>query len=223
MNSPQFNNKQSVARQQTQNEEVFNSITHGIGAMMSIAAMVILIVFAVLKGDGWRIASVLVYGISLVLLYLSSTLYHGITNPKVKNLFARFDHVSIFLLIAGTYTPFLILTLRGVLGWILFGFIWGIAVVGVVIRLIYLTRFSKVMVAVYLGMGWLFIVVIGPLARSLPVIILVLIFTGGISYSLGVIFFTRKRLKFGHGIWHLFVLAGSILHFFAVFFTLFGA
>jgi hemolysin III len=201
-------------------EEIFNSITHGIGTLLSIAALVILIVFAVIKGNVWHIVSFTIFGSTMVLLYLSSTLYHSFTTQKVKNLFARFDHAAIFLLIAGTYTPFVLTTLHGPLGWSLFGIIWAFAIAGVVIRSIFLTRFRKLMVGIYLGMGWMFVIAIIPLIKNLPVISLAFLFIGGACYSLGVIFYSWRKLKYGHGIWHLFVLAGSIAHFFSVLYSL---
>lgn len=201
-------------------EEIFNSITHGIGTLLSIAALVILIVIAAIKGSAWHVVSFSIYGSTLVLLYLSSTLYHSFTKEKIKNLFARFDHAAIFLLIAGTYTPFLLTALRGPLGWTLFGVIWAVAIAGVVIRSIYLTRFRKLMVGLYLGMGWMIIVAIVPLIKNLPGISLWFLLIGGLSYSIGVIFYVWRNLKYGHGIWHLFVLAGSIMHFFAVVYSI---
>jgi len=213
------NTEKAIYRKLTVGEEIFNSITHGIGVLLSIAALVLLVVHAVGKGDVWHIVSYTIYGSSMVLLYLSSTLYHSFTKGKVKNLFARFDHAAIFLLIAGTYTPFLLTVLRGTLGWTLFGIIWGVAIAGVVIRSIYLTRFRKLMVALYLAMGWMFVVAVGPMMRNLPQLSIIFLFLGGIFYSAGVVFYMWRNLKYGHGIWHLFVLAGSIMHFFAVMYS----
>lgn len=214
-------NREKVAyRKLTAKEEIFNSITHGIGVLLSIAALVILVVSAVGKGNTWHVVSFSIYGSTMVLLYLASTLYHSFTKEKIKNLFARFDHVAIFLLIAGTYTPFLLTALRGTLGWVLFGIIWGVAAVGIVIRSIYLTRFRKLMVAMYLIMGWMFVVAVGPLIKNLPLTSIIFLFLGGLFYSVGVIFYLKRNLKYGHGIWHLFVLAGSIMHFFAVIYSL---
>ena len=134
-------------------EEIFNSITHGIGTLLSIAALVLLVIYASTKGTAWHIVSFSIFGATMVLLYLSSTLYHSFTKEKIKNLFVRFDHAAIFLLIAGTYTPFVLTTIRGALGWTLFGIIWSLAIAGVVIRSIYLTRFRKLMVGIYLAIG----------------------------------------------------------------------
>lgn len=215
-----INTKKKEYRALTLGEEIFNSITHGIGALLSIAALVILTVFAVKKGNAWHVVSFSIFGASLFLLYLSSTLYHSFTKEKIKNLFARFDHSAIFLLIAGTYTPFVLTALRGPLGWTLFGIVWGLAVAGIVIRSIYLTRFRKLMVGIYVAMGWMFLVAIVPMIQNLPSSSIIFLFFGGGCYSLGVIFYAWRNLKYGHGIWHLFVLAGSITHFFSVLYSL---
>lgn len=207
-------------RQLSAGEEIANSITHGIGALLSIVALVILIIVAGRSGDFWQLVSFLIYGSTLILLYLSSTLYHSFTNPKVKNLFARFDHVSIFLLIAGTYTPILLISLRGIWGWTLFGIIWTAAIVGAIIRSIYVYRFRKLMVAIYLIMGWMFVLAGKQIYLSLPSISLTFLILGGLAYSAGVIFYMWRKLPYSHGIWHLFVLAGSILHFFAIYFSI---
>lgn len=214
-------NQEKVAyRKLTVKEEIFNSITHGIGVLLSIAALVILVVLAVGKGNVWHVVSFSIYGSTMILLYLASTLYHSFTKEKVKNLFMRFDHAAIFLLIAGTYTPFLLTALRGTFGWVLFGIIWGVAIIGVVIRSIYLTRFRKLMVAMYLVMGWMFVVAVGPMIKNLPLTSIIFLLLGGIFYSVGVVFYVKRNLIYGHGIWHLFVLAGSIMHFFAVVYSL---
>jgi hemolysin III len=177
-----------------------------------------LIIIARKHGDIWHLVSFTIYGSSLILLYLSSTLYHSFTGPRVKNLFARFDHISIFLLIAGTYTPILLTSLRGTWGWTLFGIIWTVALVGAVIRSIYLHRFRKLMVAIYLIMGWMFVLAGKQIYLRLPSISLIYLGLGGIAYTVGVIFYMWRKLPYSHGIWHLFVLAGSILHFFAIYY-----
>lgn len=213
------NKEKATYRKLTVKEEIFNSITHGIGTILSIAALVLLVVHAVGKGDIWHIVSYTIFGSTLVLLYLSSTLYHSFTREKIKNLFARFDHAAIFLLIAGTYTPFLLTVLRGTLGWTLFGIIWGTAITGVIIRSIYLNRFHNLMVALYLVMGWMIVFAGRSIVKGLPSPSLLFLFLGGIFYSVGVIFYMWRNLKYAHGIWHLFVLAGSIMHFFAVIYS----
>ena len=212
--------EKAKSRKLTIEEEIFNSVTHGIGTILSIAALVLLVVHAVGKGDIWHIVSYTIFGSTLVLLYLSSTLYHSFTKEKIKNLFARFDHAAIFLLIAGTYTPFLLTVLRGTLGWTLFGIIWGSAITGVIIRSIYLNRFHNLMVALYLVMGWMIVFAGRSIVKGLPSPSLLFLFLGGIFYSVGVIFYMWRNLKYAHGIWHLFVLAGSIMHFFAVMYSL---
>lgn len=208
-----------IYRDLTSGEEIVNSITHGIGALLSVVALVVLIVVAGNHGDALHLVSFSIYGSTLILLYLSSTLYHSFSSPRIKNLFARFDHVSIFLLIAGTYTPILLTSIRGVWGWTLFGIIWGLALVGAVIRSIYLHRFRKLMVAVYLLMGWMFVIAGKQVYLSLPLVSLTFLILGGIAYSVGVIFYMWRKLPYSHGIWHLFVLAGSVLHFFAIYFS----
>lgn len=207
-------------RELSTTEEIVNSITHGIGALLSIAALVILIIVAGQHGDIWHLISFSIYGSTLILLYLSSTLYHSFTSPKIKNLFARFDHISIFLLIAGTYTPILLTSLRGILGWTLFVIIWTMAVAGAVIRSIYLHRFRKLMVSIYLVMGWMAILAAKQIYERMPEISIWFLVLGGLSYSIGVIFYNWRKLPYSHGIWHLFVLAGSILHFFAIYFSI---
>ncbi len=215
-----FRKKEEGYRTLSLGEEIFNSITHGIGTLLSIAALAVLVVYASIRGNAWHVVSFSIFGSTMVLLYLSSTLYHSFTKEKIKNLFARFDHAAIFLLIAGTYTPFVLTTLRGALGWTLFGIIWGLAIAGVVIRSIYLTRFRKLMVGIYLAMGWMFLMAVVPMVKSLPATSLIFLFLGGVFYSVGVIFYAWRNLKYGHGIWHLFVLAGSIMHFFSVLYSL---
>lgn len=200
-------------------EEIVNSITHGIGTLLSIVALIILIMVAGNQADTLHLISFTIYGSTLILMYLSSTLYHSFSNPRIKDLFARFDHVSIFLLIAGTYTPILLTNIQGVWGWFLFWLLWAIALTGAVIRAIYLHRFRKIMVAVYLIMGWFFILAGKQIYSSLPSISVILLILGGVVYSLGVIFYMWRNLPYGHGIWHLFVLAASVLHFFAIYFS----
>lgn len=207
-------------RQLSNGEEIVNAITHGIGSLLSIVALIVLIIVAQKHGDIWHLVSFSIYGSTLILLYLSSTLYHSFSSPQIKNLFARFDHISIFLLIAGTYTPILLTSMRGVWGWTLFCIIWGLALVGAIIRSIYLHRFRKLMVAVYLMMGWMFVLAGRQIYLSLPSTSITFLVLGGLAYSVGVIFYMWRKLPYAHGIWHLFVLAGSVLHFFAIYFSI---
>ncbi|MFZ5430590.1 MAG: PAQR family membrane homeostasis protein TrhA [Bacteroidota bacterium] len=214
------NNIEPNRRKLTAAEEVVNSITHGIGALLSIAGLVILIVAAAIHGDAWHIVSFTIFGVSLIVLYTSSTLYHSFSGEKIKNVFARFDHAAIFMLIAGTYTPFLLTTIRGALGWTFFGIIWSVAITGIVIRSIHLHKYRRLMVGIYLIMGWMFVFIFNSMMKNLPGLSLLFLMIGGLSYSVGVFFYAWRKLPFGHGIWHLFVLGGSIMHFFAVLYTL---
>ncbi len=203
-------------RKLSASEEIVNSVTHGIGALLSIAGLVILVVAAALHGDAWHIVSFSIFGVSMIVLYTSSTLYHSFSQERIKNIFARFDHAAIFMLIAGTYTPFLLTTIRGTLGWTFFGIIWAVAITGIIIRSIHLHKYRRLMVLIYLIMGWMFIFIINSMIRNLPALSLVFLLAGGLSYTVGVVFYAWRKLPFGHGIWHLFVLGGSIMHFFAV-------
>ncbi len=204
----------------TPGEEVTNAILHGVGLGLAIAALAVLVVFASLSRDPWYIVSFSVYGATLVLLYLSSTLYHGLYAGKAKRLFRIFDHSAIFLLIAGTYTPITLITLRGRLGWAVFGTVWGIAVVGIVGKAFWAHRFTVLSTILYLAMGWVVVVAIKPLLANLNTASLVFLAVGGLFYTLGTVFYLWHKLKFHHAIWHLFVLAGSICHFFTVLFLL---
>ncbi|MCB9283148.1 MAG: hemolysin III family protein [Lewinellaceae bacterium] len=199
-------------------EERVNTITHGIGAGLSITALVLLL--ATCRDCGAiRMVSFSVYGASLVLLYLASAIYHGVMAEKLKEVFARIDHSAIYLLIAGTYTPFTLLTLKGPWGWTLFGVIWGLAIIGVAYKLFfYQDKYRAISAVLYIGMGWLAIFAIKPLIQNLPTGGLIWLFAGGLSYSFGVIFYLWEKLPFNHGIWHLFVLGGSICHFIAVYY-----
>ncbi|MCP4130437.1 MAG: hemolysin III family protein [bacterium] len=202
----------------TQNEEIANSITHGFGALLSIAGLSILVVLASLKGDVWRVVSFSIYGATLIILYLSSAFYHMFSNQKVKEIFHIFDHSAIFLLIAGTYTPFTLVTLRGAWGWSIFGVIWGIAIAGIIFKAFYTGRFDYISTILYVVMGWIVIIAIKPIVANLSAGGLVWLFIGGGCYTLGVIFYIWEKLPFNHAVWHLFVLAGSISHFFAILF-----
>jgi hemolysin III len=199
-------------------EEIINSVTHGAGILLSIAALVLMVVFASLSGSAVHVVSCAIFGVTLILLYTASTLYHGIPYPRVKRILKIFDHCCIYLLIAGTYTPFLLVTLRGALGWTLFGIIWFLALLGVLFKLFFIHRFKIVSTIAYVLMGWIIILAIKPLMAALPAGGLIFLVAGGLAYSLGVIFYAWKKLPFNHAIWHLFVLAGSICHFFAVLF-----
>jgi hemolysin III len=191
-------------------------LSHLVGAVLATGGLVVLTVLAARQGDPWKIVSFGIYGTTLVLLYLFSTLYHG-TRGRAKPIFRRLDHYAIYLLIAGTYTPFVLITLRGGWGWSLFGVIWGLTVVGILTDTIAGGTGKIVRIAIYLAMGWLVVVALRPLVRELPGGAIALLATGGMFYSAGVFFYAAdERLKHAHGVWHLFVLAGSTAHFLAV-------
>ena len=199
-------------------EEIAHSITHGLGVLLSIAGLAVLVGFASSNGDAWHIVSCSIYGATMIILYSSSTLYHAITQPRAKAIFRHLDHAAIYLLIAGTYTPFTLVNLRGPWGWSLFGIVWGIALLGMVLEFVDAKRFRKLSIALYLGLGWIVLVAIDPMLDKVATGGLVLLLIGGLCYTFGVIFYVMRRLTYHHAIWHVFVLAGSIVHFFAVLF-----
>ena len=204
---------------QTTLEEVFNATTHGIGIILSIAALVLLVVFSAIQGHTISVVSTAVYGATLIILYLASTLYHAIPHERIKAWLKVFDHISIYLLIAGTYTPFTLVTMRGAWGWSLFGVIWGLAVAGIVFKIFFTGKYEVVSVALYLLMGWMVLVAFKPLIHALPLGGLVWLALGGFCYTLGVVFYmTDHKYHLGHFAWHLLVLTGSICHFFAILF-----
>lgn len=205
----------------TRKEEIANVITHGIGAILSIAALVLLIVFAEEKGDKWYVISYTIYGISLFMLYLESTLYHSITNMRVKKLFRIFDHSSIYLLIAGTYTPFTLTVLRPTIGWLIFGIIWGLALVGIIMKVFWIGKFNVLSTMIYIGMGWIIVFAMKTLVQLLPTSGIVLLFAGGIIYTLGAVLYLFDKIPYNHAIWHLFVIGGSACHFLCILLYLF--
>lgn len=197
-------------------EEIANSVSHGIGLVLAIAATPILIVMAVRGGTTWNTVGVSVFAGSMLLLYLASTLYHALPQNGVKQFFRVLDHGAIFLLIAGTYTPFTLGVLRGPWGWTLFGLIWGLAGVGLAIKTFFGTRYTWASVFLYLGMGWLAVIAAPLILARVPVSGLIWLLAGGIAYTAGVGFFAAHRVRYAHAVWHLFVIAGTICHFFAV-------
>ena len=199
----------------TVSEEIANALTHGVGALFAIGGLAVLVTQAALRGDVWHVVSCSIYGGAMVVLYTASTLYHGVTAPRAKNALQVFDHASIFLLIAGTYTPFTLVSLRGPWGWSLFGTIWGLAAAGIILEIAFPRRWPALALTLYIGMGWVAVVAVKPLLEVLPTGGLVLLVLGGLSYTAGIGFYAWRRLPYGHAIWHLFVLAGTILHFFA--------
>lgn len=198
-------------------EAIANSVSHGVGALLSVAGLVLLVVLAILHGGTTLIISVSVYGVSLCLLYTISTLYHAMRPPGVRRVFRILDHSSIYLLIAGTYTPFSLVLLRGGWGWTLFGLVWSFAVIGLVFKAFATGKYPRLSSALYIGMGWLVILAIKPLLAVLPLPGFFWVFLGGVFYTGGVVFYAKDRIPYFHMVWHLCVLAGSACHFFAIF------
>ncbi|MBN2601969.1 MAG: hemolysin III family protein [Candidatus Marinimicrobia bacterium] len=201
-------------------EEIVNGITHGIGVLLSITGMVLLVIQAARHGNVWHVVSYTIFGCTMVILYLASTLYHSIQHTKIKPFLKIIDHSAIFLLIAGSYTPFLLVLLRGTLGWTLFGIIWGLAIIGIIFKSIYIHRFRILSVFIYIAMGWLVVIAMPQIIHILNRTSLIFLISGGLSYTLGTIFYAFQKIPFGHGVWHLFVLGGTITHFFAVYYIL---
>jgi hemolysin III len=202
-------------RAQSPGEEIANSISHGVGLIAALAGAPLLILAAVKKGDALSVVSVSIFATTMILLYLSSMIYHCLAENRAKQVFLIFDHIAIFLLIAGTYTPFALLILKGISGWTLFGVVWATAIGGTITKLIPKFRHSKLSLSLYLGMGWIALPVIRPLYQDLPLNGLLWLIGGGVAYTLGVIFYVAKA-RYAHFIWHLFTVAGTTCHFFAI-------
>lgn len=210
-------NGKKIIRAYTGVEELWHALVHGIGILLSIAALVILVAFSALHHNVWALVSCCIFGASLILMYSASTIYHSIQNPKVKKHLKKCDHIAIYYLIAGTYTPFLLTLLRGPLGWTLFGIIWGLAILGTVLKLILPPNGTKLWsVGLYLCMGWLVLVASHRLFNVISKAGLIFLVLGGLFYTLGIAFYVWKSKKYTHAIWHFFVLTGSVMHFFAV-------
>lgn len=199
-------------------EEIANSVTHGIGLILAIAGMGVLVSFASRLGNTWHLVSCSIFAATLILQYAFSTLYHSIQIPRAKSIMRILDHSAIFLLIAGTYTPFMLVNLRGPWGWTLFSIVWSLAILGVLFQVSLLRRWQGVSLALYIGMGWVVVVAIKPMLEAVALGGLILLLAGGLAYTFGVIFYIWKSMPYHHAIWHGFVLLGSILHFFAVLF-----
>lgn len=206
----------TLKKRYTLGEEIFNAISHGTGSLLSIAGTVVLIVLSAIYSDAWAVVSASIYGASLIILYTMSTLYHAITHEKAKKFFRIMDHNTIFFLIAGTYTPYTLVPLRGALGWTLFGVVWGAAALGIVLNSIDLEKFRKPSVVCYVLMGWVIIIAIKPMLNTLPSLSLLFLLIGGILYTVGIIFYAIKKVKWFHSVWHLFTVAGSVFHYFSV-------
>ncbi len=197
-------------------EEAANSLTHGVGLLLSMVGFVVLVALAVVKGGGWNIASAVVYGFSLIILYGASMFYHSAITPRSKSILQLVDHCCIYLLIAGSYTPFALILLRDGIGFGLFAFAWIFAAVGIVTKVVFEIRSGFISAAIYLVMGWVGIVAIEPIYNAVGIVPLILAVAGGLSYTLGIIFFGWQSLKHHHAIWHIFVLMGSVFHFVAI-------
>ncbi len=198
-------------------EEFWNTLTHGLGAVLAVVALVLLIVFSAYNGSAMHLAVSLVFGISLVLLYSASTIYHAVVKLKWKRFFRLIDHLSIYVLIAGTYTPFALLGLKGTWGWTIFGLIWAFAIVGFIFKFSPLRRSEKLSLSLYALMGWLIIIAIKPLLANVPSPALWYLLGGGLCYTFGIYFYAKEKIPYNHAIWHVFVLGGSTLHFLGIF------
>jgi hemolysin III len=199
-------------------EERINIITHGLGIPLSIIALILLIPNALVNGDRLDLISSIVFGVSLVMVYAASTFFHSTKSPKLRRRFNIFDHASIYVLIAGTYTPFTLITLEGRIGWTLFGVVWSLALIGIIFKIFYIGKYKVLSTLFYVIMGWLIIGAIKPLIANLPHYGLLWLLAGGISYTIGAILYSNRKIKFNHAIFHIFVLLGSFCHFMAIYF-----
>lgn len=197
-------------------EELASALTHGLGILASAIGGAVLIVFAALGGDAWQLLSAIVFSCTLILLYTSSTLYHAVRRSAARARLQVLDHCAIFLLIAGTYTPFTLVTLRGAWGWSLFGVVWLLATAGIVFKLFFTGKLRRLSTGIYLGMGWLSVIAARPFLDALSFETLLWLIAGGLAYTIGTVFYHSRRIPFAHAVWHLFVLAGSACHFVAV-------
>ncbi len=204
----------------TLGEEIANSITHGVSALLAVAGSVVMIVMAALKGDAWCIVSASIYAFSLILLFTMSTIYHALAPNRAKKVFRVFDHTSIYLLIAGTYTPITIGLLRGSIGWVLFSVVWAICILGIVLNSVSIEKFKKLSMLFYIIAGWAVVMAVVPMIRTMSLSGLIFMLIGGICYTVGIVFYVMKNIKYMHSVWHLFVLAGAVFHYFAILFEI---
>lgn len=201
----------------TRKEEIVHAITHGVGILLSKVALLVMLMYAVYNGSIWHIVSGTVFGGTMLLMYVASTISHGLPFGKLKDLFQIIDHSSIYLFIAGTYTPILLIPLRGELGWTMFSVVWAIAIIGVIFKIFFVKRFLILSTIIYVLMGWLIVLAWEPLTASLPSDGVIFLVTGGIFYTVGAIFYVWRKFLYHHAVWHIFVLAGSAFHFFTIF------
>jgi hemolysin III len=199
-------------------EEIANSVSHGVGLALSLAGFVALLALALMRGSRWHIIGCAVYGATLVAVYAASTLYHSLQKPRLKHIFRTADQVAIYLLIAGTYTPFMLVNLRGFWGWLLLSIVWTMALAGIVVRVVFGDRCKALTISLYLAIAWMAIIAVKPIVTTVPTGGLAWIGAGGAAYMTGLVFFAWDRVPFNHTIWHLFVMAGSVCHYFAVMF-----
>lgn len=197
-------------------EELANGITHGIGLVLSVVGLAVLVFLSVMRGNAWHIVGCTTFGVSLVLLYTASTMYHSFRTPRWKRILKTLDHTAIYLLIAGTYTPFTLVNLRGFWGWTLFTLVWSLSVFGILWKIFNVDRYQIISTLIYIAMGWLVVIAIKPLFLGIPLSGIAWLAAGGLFYTIGVIFFAANRIPYNHAIWHIFVLAGSICHYIAV-------
>ncbi len=202
----------------SQGEEIANALTHGAGILLGIAGLILMIQRGIHLDNPWVLTTGIIYGISIILLYTASTLYHGLTNPRIKSYLQKADHSAIYLLIAGTYTPYALITMRGPWGWSIFGVVWTLAAAGIFFELVWPNRWPRLSLLFYLGMGWLAIVAVKPMMENLPSPGMIWLVVGGLLYSGGAVFYRMRGLTWHHAIWHLFVLGGSIAHFYSIYF-----
>ena len=211
---------EAVKRPYTVQEEIWSILIHGIGIALSLAGLIVLVTLAAQNGNVWVVVSTAIFGVSMVVLYTASTLYHAIPNPEIKLKLKKFDHISIYYLIAGTYTPFMLVNMRGSVGWTVFGIIWGLALIGTVLKLCTQGSGTKAWsIGLYLLMGWLVVFASKQLAARLPDIGLTFLVLGGLFYTLGIFFYVWKSRQYTHAVWHFFVLSGTVMHFFAVLYS----
>ena len=211
---------EAVKRPYTVREEIWSSLIHGIGIALSLAGLIVLVTMAAQNGNVWVVVSTAIFGVSMVVLYTASTLYHAIPTPEIKLKLKKFDHISIYYLIAGTYTPFMLVNMRGSVGWTVFGVIWGLALIGTVLKLCTQSSDTKAWsIGLYLLMGWLVVFASKQLAARLPDIGLTFLVLGGLFYTLGIFFYVWKSRQYTHAVWHFFVLSGTVMHFFAVLYS----
>ncbi|MFZ5807056.1 MAG: PAQR family membrane homeostasis protein TrhA [Verrucomicrobiota bacterium] len=207
-----------LAADQTPHEELANSLTHGLGLILSIAGFLALLILASVHATAWHVVSFSIYGASLIMLYAVSTLYHSLPSSKIKTIFNMIDHCAIYVLIAGCYTPFSLVTLRGGWGWSLLGVAWSMAILGILLKILYFEKSERFCLFLYLSMGWVIVIALKPLIENLPMAGFILLLCGGLSYSMGILFFKAEKMPFNHAIWHGCVLIGSACHYFCLFY-----